>query len=140
MKFQGELDENVLFSFTTGILSIGPYIGCPVSLAHCLVYNVCTVLYIALFSAWSLGGTNAGVELQTVFGYKVVISIVQNILILFFLDHNLKKNPKSKNSFRTCESQFEKMKTEYPFIHQVGQLYVYQKQSQHSLLLCDISK
>ena len=69
---------------------------------------MCTVLYIALFSAWSLGGTNAGVELLTVFGYKVVIPIVQNILILFFLDHNLKKNPKSKNSFRTCESQFEK--------------------------------
>lgn len=29
-------------------------------------------------------------------------------LILLFLDHSLKENPKSKNSFRTCESQFEK--------------------------------
>lgn len=34
--------------------------------------------------------------------------MVQIILILFFLDHNLRKNPKSKNSFKTCESQFEK--------------------------------
>lgn len=94
--------------FTIGIPSIDPYIGCPISLVHCLVNNVCTVLYIALFSTGSFGGTNADVELQTVFGCKVVIPMVQIILILFFLDHNLRKNPKSKNSFKTCESQFEK--------------------------------
>ena len=34
--------------------------------------------------------------------------MVQNTLILLFLDHSLKENLKSKNSFRTCESQFEK--------------------------------
>lgn len=49
--------------FMTGILSIDPYTGCPICLVHCLVYNVCPALYIALFSAGSLGSTNADVEL-----------------------------------------------------------------------------
>lgn len=122
--------------FMTGILSIDPYTGCPISLVHCLVYNVCTVLYIALFSAGSLGGTNADVELQTVFGHKVVIPIVQNILILFFLDHNLKKNSKSKNSFITCESQFEKY---CPNVFQVVTefFFLIQDNRRHWAIFCD---
>lgn len=62
--------------------------------------------------------------------------MVQNIFILFFLDHNLRKNPKSKNSFRTCESQFEKY---CPNVFQVviDFFFKIQDNRRHWAIFCD---
>lgn len=109
--FEPSLLSLLLFLvFTIGSLAIGPL--------YSLSNQLSTSPYIQPVSSvaentegLALGpletDTNADAELKTVFGYQLVLT-VQNTLVLFFLGHSFKEKPKSENSFRICESQFEK--------------------------------
>lgn len=92
-----------------GLQPLVHYIRCPISLVHRLIYNLCPVLQRTLRVQHQVPWkqTNADAELKTAFGYQLVLT-VQNTLVLFFLGHSFKEKPKSENSFRICESQFEK--------------------------------
>ena len=90
------------------------------SLVHCLVLKVYRVLCAALkASQQSLGNAKADAKLGIALGGQVVIQWPRTLLL--FLVRNPNGNHRFLNSFRNCQSQFEK---HCPGLFQVVSLYV----------------